>query len=478
MESYTIKARQAPGSASKCRLMKTLVVTLCVSVILYSCEEFVEIDNPPTQIPSENVFSNESTATAAIVGIYARMFKTGGITSAMTRSNGLVADELVAYSGTEDINFYNNNLSPISNTIGSYWSELYQYIYSANLALEGLSSSETINNETTRQLRGEAKFIRAFCYFYLTNLWREVPLITSTDYRLNASETRNTREEIYDQIVRDLRDAEDDLPDDYAVSNGDRSRPNKWAAKALLARVYLYTADWSNAAAEATAVIGNELLFVLEDDVGSVFLKNSREAIWQLSSTFSGGGINTFDAEIFISTSTTSIPTMALDTELIKSFTPNDERRINWRDSIIVSGTTYHYPYKYKVEAAGSMPPITEYLMVLRLAELYLIRAEARLHESDMEGARADINAIRQRAGLPDTPANDEPELLLAIEQERRFELFAEWGHRWLDLKRTQRADAVLGLLKPNWQSTDVLYPLPQSEMDKNPNLIPQNDGY
>ena len=116
--------------------------------------------------------------------------------------------------------------------------------------------------------------------------------------------------------------------------------------------------------------------------------------------------------------------------------------------------------------------------MVLRLAELYLIRAEARTQQNNFSDAESDLNAIRNRAGLPNTTANDRATLLTAIEQERRIELFAEWGHRWLDLKRTNRADTILNTFKaPNWQVTDVLFPIPASQIDIN-GLLTQNPGY
>jgi hypothetical protein len=79
---------------------------------------------------------------------------------------------------------------------------------------------------------------------------------------------------------------------------------------------------------------------------------------------------------------------------------------------------------------------------------------------------------------LPNTAANTQSSLLLVIEQERRIEFFAEWGHRWLDLKRTNRADPILGALKPaTWQPTDVLWPIPQDQINLNPSLT-QNPGY
>ena len=116
--------------------------------------------------------------------------------------------------------------------------------------------------------------------------------------------------------------------------------------------------------------------------------------------------------------------------------------------------------------------------MVLRLAEQYLIRAEARAQQNNISGSQSDLNLIRNRAGLVNTAANDKTALLTAIEHERQVELFTEWGHRWLDLKRTNRADAVLGPIKaPNWQPTDMLYPIPQTQIANDPN-VHQNPGY
>jgi hypothetical protein len=117
---------------------------------------------------------------------------------------------------------------------------------------------------------------------------------------------------------------------------------------------------------------------------------------------------------------------------------------------------------------------------VFRLAEQFLIRAEARAHLDKITGAnsaKADLNMIRDRAGLPPTVASTKEEMLAAILQERRMELFVEWGHRWFDLKRTGKASEVLSVLKPRWDPTDVLYPIPYNELQLNPNMM-QNAGY
>ena len=116
--------------------------------------------------------------------------------------------------------------------------------------------------------------------------------------------------------------------------------------------------------------------------------------------------------------------------------------------------------------------------MCLRLAEIFLIRAEARAMQNNIDGAKEDINRLRTRAGLTNTTASSQSIVLNAIEQERRIELMTEFGHRWFDLKRTGRADMVLSLLKPaSWSTTDQLYPLPLYELETNPALY-QNPGY
>jgi hypothetical protein len=127
--------------------------------------------------------------------------------------------------------------------------------------------------------------------------------------------------------------------------------------------------------------------------------------------------------------------------------------------------------------------------MMLRIGEQFLIRAEALAMQSNVSGAVSDLNVIRERAGLDGLSATlSQTACIAAVEQERRIELMAEWGHRWLDLKRLPavsgaagkvRADEVLSLVKGvNWQSTDVLYPVPAADVKLNPNLNPNNPGY
>lgn len=463
-----------------------LVSVLLFSVGLASCKKFIQLEPQDSQLVKAIVFESDKTATAAITGIYSSMinngtFASGGIQS-VTALGALSADELFynPTSSVDMISFNKNEILPSSSAVSIIWKSIYFSIYGANAALEGLENSTAVSSPVKAQLKGEAKFVRALCYFYLVNLFGEVPLVTTIDYEKNALLPKSTVDEVYTFVTNDLLEAQSLLSNSYVATG--RVRPNKGAATALLARVYLYKKEWAKAAENATAVIDNGT-YILHSNasINTVFKSDSKEAIWQLQPI--GTSRNTNEGSLFILTAAPSASKpFSLTTELLNAFEAGDDRRVKWVGSIVSGAKTYHFPHKYKIVTGGSNSnpavPLTEYSMVLRLAEQYLVRAEARAHLNDISGAQSDINAIRNRALLPNTTASDQATLLAAIAQERRAEFFAEWGHRWLDLKRTDQADAVLAALKsPFWQTTDVLYPIPQTEVDLNPN-IGQNLGY
>jgi starch-binding outer membrane protein, SusD/RagB family len=443
---------------------------------MFGCQKFVQINPPANKLISSNVFNSDASATSAITGIYGRMVSSNGFASggpsSITLLCGLSADELINYSYSADQNqFYINSITIDNGNILNYlWSEPYQYIYTANSILEGLNSSSGLSDSVKQQIIGEAKFVRAFCYFYLTNLFGDVPLYLTSNYQTNAVSVRSASSVVNKQIVSDLSDAINLMSSNYSFSNGEKIRPNKWTASALLARTYLYLNQWDSAEIVATSII-NSGAYNLVPDLNAVFLANSNEAIWQLLPIIPN--INTQEGYTFI---LTADPTnVTLSDSVRKAFEPGDNRYVDWISSFTDGSNTWYFPYKYKVQASSTL---TEYSMIFRLAEQYLIRAEARMQENNISGSQDDLNVIRLRAGLPNTTAGDPSSLALAIEHERQTELFTEWGHRWLDLKRTGRSNTVLGPIKaPTWQSYDTLYPIPQAEIQSNSNIT-QNKGY
>ncbi len=464
---------------------------LLLALITLGCKKIIQLDAPITSTNASNVYASDATAAAVLTGMYIKMSSgnivTGGFSS-MSFLPGLSADELTLNNGVTNstyVNYYRNGLT---NLNGEFWNTLYPAIFTANSAIEGLTNSTTLTPAVKQQLLGEAKFIRAFCYFYLINLYNDVPLAISSDWQVNSSLYRTPKAQVYQEVVADLKDAQNLLSSNYLkadllVTTSERVRPTKWAATALLARVYLYIGDYVDAEAQATVVINNSSLYSLTT-LNNTFLKNSIEAIWQLQ-TVTTNPSNTWEGLLFVLPSagpnSNDYP-VYLSNNITNSFESGDQRKTSWVGSVTPNppGTaTYYYVNKYKIGAGSGS--VSEYSTVLRLAEQYLIRAEARAQQNNVSGAQSDLNAIRTRAGLSNTSANDKPSLLTAVMQERKVELFTEWGNRWLDLKRTNTVDAVMTPIAitkgGTWQTTDQLYPIPLTELQKAPQLV-QNPGY
>lgn len=458
----------------KIGIILLFIVTICLW--LNSCDSFTETDLPKSQLIKTAVFQDVKTATAALSDCYAQMrdysMITGnsdGISSLM----GNYADELTYY-GVSDASlqhFYNHTVLPSNSGVSVLWNSGFNQIYAANAIVEGVENSTAITGDNRNRLKGEALFIRAFIHFYLVNLFGDIPYIATTDYKTNTVVSRQPETVVYDKIIADLLEAKDLLPETY--TSAQRIRPNKYTAVALLARVYLYTGKWQLAEVEASAVINKTALYQWQGDLDRVFLKDSPATIWQLHPGVAG--LNTIEGRSFIFNSTP--PSIeAVSQELLDAFETRDERKNHWLGSISDGTDTYYFPFKYKLDTNSGTSQ--EYSIIFRLEEQYLIRAEAKAHLNNLAEARDDINKIRQRAGLSNIIVNTSEGLLHAILQERRIELFTEFGHRWFDLKRTGRANAILSTIKPAWKNSDTLLPLPESELLVNSNLQPQNPGY
>jgi len=452
-----------------------LLSILALTNTLQSCDEFVEIDQPNSQLTTQAVFENATTATAAVTDIYAQMRENGVLTG---RINGLscllgtYSDELISYQNgiyTSEP-FYTNSLSPSMTYISTIWDRSYTQIYAANAVLEGLGNSNTIPENTKNQLQGEALFIRALVHFYLVNLFGDVPYITTTDYMQNSIATRMAKESILQNTISDLETASGLV--NAAYLQADRIRPNRSTIQALLARVYLYNGDYPEAANTASAVLNETSLYSMVDNLDHVFLKSSTSTIWQLSP--GPNGPNTHEGSTFIFTA--GPPTrVSLSEEIISQFEANDLRKTHWVKSVANGNSVWYHPFKYKQNNLTATSQ--ENSIIFRLEEQILIRAEARARQGETISAIEDVNLIRTRAGLPHTTAVSQSEVIEAIEQERQVEFFTELGHRFFDLKRWNQLNQALAA-KPGWNDTDASWPLPLAEMNANPFLTPQNPGY
>lgn len=453
---------------------KTIISLILTNgaLLFSSCEKFVDLGAPPTQVITGDAFASDASANSVIRGLYSTVLNIN-LSGTTTFFTGIAADDL-QYNATDAgiTEFASNNILNTNNNVANLWYNCYQLIKNTNNAISGLDASNSLTPTIKDQLIGEAKFFRAYAYFYLVNLYGDVPLQLRNDLFAfeDASLPRTDKQQVYNQIVSDLKDAESKMQTSYDATASPRGRANKAAASALLARVYLYQKDYQNAELYATKVLQSSDYGMPAPDKN--FQNTSNEVILQLGNLT---GITTFGANYI--TAVTAVPGYTLPDAVYNSFessSTTDLRKMNWTSLKTISGKNYYAITKYKV-ASGTG---AEYHIILRLAEQYLIRAEARSRLNNLSGARADIDAVRNRAGLTGINiGSNQTQLLTAIETERLHEFFGEYGHRWLDLKRTERANEVLSPVKSNWQPTDVLFPIPQAQILINTKLT-QNPGY
>lgn len=451
------------------------IIAISIIISLAACKDFIVIDIPKDRITTPAVFTDDATAAAAVSGLYARLGWPSGtpfLNGAVTIFLGLYTDEF-DYTGTNsnDREFAENNLSIRNDHIYlNLWKQAYEIIYISNRCIEGLQASDRLDPSLKSQLLGECHFIRAFCYWYLVNLFGDVPLTKITTYEDNSLLPRTVAKDVLTQVKNDLVTAQSLLVPEYPSAG--KFRVNYYTATALLARYYLYNREWQLAEKTATEII-NSPLYNFEPDLLKIFLTTSTEAIWQLG--VDQGTINVFETQRFIPIGTVNKPMYPVTEGLIQAFEPGDSRAADWLSPKTVAGIDYIMPYKYKVRANAVK---TESLIMFRITEMYMIRAEAIAMQDnrDLDDALLDLNRIRNRSDLPSIVSADRSFVRDAILKERRVEFFAEWGNRFFDLKRLGKLDQVLSS-KTGWNTEDQYLPIPYQERLANP-LLTQNDGY
>lgn len=255
---------------------KYIILLVLVGAITSSCKKMIRINPPKNQLTSDKIFDNDATVNAAIINLYTGL---ANIDGNIISQVGLYTDEL-DYQRTDPgtLEFVNSTLSITNTNVSNTWKSFYSIIYQCNSIIEGLqTSTQGVTDSVKKGGIAEAKFLRAYSYFNLVNFYGDVPLLTTTDVHYTASAPRATVTSIYEQIISDLKDAENDLSAYYP--GGEKVRANKWTASFLLSKVYLYNKDWTNAESESSAVI-NSIYNLMP--LNNIFIKNSPEAIWQL----------------------------------------------------------------------------------------------------------------------------------------------------------------------------------------------------
>lgn len=437
-----------------------ILIIAALVMSLAACDNVLDV-NPTANIDSEQALVNARGIELAVTGAYSGLQFANMYAQYAPVLPELYADNL-AHTGsfTTLAEFDRRNISSNNAHIQDAWEAMYNLINRTNNIL---AAAPNVTDYTSPNLRerymGEAYFLRALTYSQLARYFGGVPVVTEPAVGIDESSfvSRDPISAVYAQIESDLAEATSMLPE-----TNQPGRATVGAAQALTARVSLEQGNWSAAEAAATAVIGGD--YRLLDDYAQLFTSQNvpeAEALLEVQFTLNDPTSHAF---WFFPNELGGRYEYAPTESLVEAYEDGDER---FAASIGELGVR---AYAQKYFRIGNQD---DNVFALRLAEMYLIRAEARARQQNFDGALADVNVIRNRAGLDDLVLQNvsESAVIDAILQERRVE-FAFEGHRFFDLRRTGRAQEVLGL-----SQAQLLWPIPQSELDRNPNLT-QNPGY
>lgn len=454
-------------------MKKNIIYITALALIFAGCAK--QLDTKPTSsIDSKDALKTSADVEGLLKGTYADMGSAAFFGGDIFVESELLADDGdIDWSGTyQDLTQIYTKSIPVTNGFtSSNWVAGYKVINEANTVLDSLHLVADVDKD---RVQGEAEFIRGSSYFNLVCLFAKswnngdptsnpgVPIVLkSTDPTIDltaaANVKRNTVAEVYAQAIADLSDAEQKLPG----TNGFYA--NQAAAAGMLARLYLQKGDYANAAAAANRAIGyaENNGFSLVPSYYNVFpyidppaaIPNTTEDIFamQVNST---SGVNDFQTFY----SALGRGDITITDQHLARYEEDDDRLNLFYSS---GGSIY----------TGKWDNLYGNVHIIRLAELYLTRAEANFRMHTAVGARPvnDINTIRERVLLPDYTSG---ELTLDdILNERRLELAFE-GFALNDLKRTETN--ITGI---PWNSPKLIFPIPKREIQVNPNLT-QNEGY
>lgn len=516
------------------KYIKYLPVSLVIVFLLSSCSKDF-LDRPPLdQQVSSNFYQTEEDAKQALIAIYDVLGyqSSPGISWApfLTVSDMLSDDAFAggsdANDGMEEDELNTFNINPSNPLVHATWIKNYVGIYRANLLLEKIGDMD-ISDEFETRVVAECKFLRAYFYFEQVRFFENIPLLTETIKGPSEYEQeQNTPEEVYNQIAKDLVESISDLPE--SISADEAGRISKWAAEALLARVYLFYNGVYNADLDASGTtIGTaQVLEYLEDlinnsghDLFEEYSDNfsqvgefGKESVFEISHgqtpawwdwQYARGGEGNLAAQMqgprvtgsdnwdrgwsFATVNQKLVDFMQGDPRLQKSVLFEEEL-----DGTLVKGYqhTGYYSKKYSsdaehwsVDGQFELNRTCNY-RVIRFSDVLLMAAEL-----GSGSAQIYLDRVRERVGLPSVPATQEN-----ILKERRLELSLE-GHRYFDLLRKGMSVAsqeltCVGIRGPKYEGDQQIFdvtfnnttrgflPIPQVEIDLSGGVFLQNEGY
>lgn len=434
--------------------MKKLSIIILIVLVssLQSCKKYLDVA-PSDLVSDEQTIFDKTSAETALRGAYrglASLNYSGGFQNTILQSG---ADVISVNTSLTDLSVTNYNLRSDIPFLQTYWNNNYNTINRTNHIIEKVPAVTDLKltDPIRNQLLGEAYFIRALSYFDLVRLYGNVQIFLTPTKTVadKLGVKKSTSEQVLAQVLDDLNKAEGLLSATVI-----RNRANKFTVYALRARLYLYQQKYEDAEKDADKVLANSSFKLIKP---FNLAAGTTESILELTYSINdqNPGFTLWKGNRQLS------PSTALHNLL------NDPAVGGGRKILSVVNSSNQY-------IGGIFPVNTSPNYVLRTAEVYLIRAEARAKKTtpDLDGAVSDLNEVRLRSGIEKTTAVTQDQIVLAIENERRVE-FALEPHRWFDLVRTGRAPAVLGLNNPN----KYIFPIPAAEILANP-ALEQNPDY
>ncbi|WP_196940590.1 RagB/SusD family nutrient uptake outer membrane protein [Sphingobacterium pedocola] len=494
----------------KIRYMMMLFALLLSS----SCTDQLELI-PPSNATTIVFYKSESDFLQAINSVYAdlKSYPTRVLDLSETRSDNIygVSDDGKRY--WDEINNFSPGLAANSKVLSS-WSDNYSGIFKANTLLDQLSKNgaEVLNEPLRLRLEAEGRFLRAFYYFDLVRSFGKVPLIDRVMTAVEAENTSQSKaEDIYALIIEDLKFASENLPEAYNANMVGHA--TRYAAKGILALVYmtrsgpsygiegpgLGTDEWSLAATLLDDIIKSEKFRLLDtyDEIFAYDNENNAEVIFDVQYISGGLGLGGEYPSLFlpdlyvqqIAGFAGGVMVRPPSADLLSTYPAEDNRKtFAVQEGYTVGGRYDARPLLVKyIDAAKRGTRWTDWplnFIVLRYTDIVLLRAECTLNgaSGSQEDVITFVNDVKRRANIPLVTAVDLDGLLA----ERRREFIGE-GLRWHDLVRSGKAIDLLNRWSTiednegamNQMKADyIIYPIPQTELNINPDLYEQNEGY
>lgn len=453
--------------------MKKLITVLVLGGLMISCEKDALDLNPISEIGSNEFYSNSDEVEAATIAIY------DGLQAVPLREFAVTemrSDNTKSKSSEGDwAQFENFTIRSTNQQVGIYWTANYNVIFRANRVLENLDV--VTSGALKAQLEGEAKFNRALAHFNLVRAYGDIPIldkvigITESDYF-----DRDPVSAVYVAITQDLEDAVNLLPAKGSLEFG---RATKGSAQGLLAKVYLNTGNYSGAESLLAGLIANPS-YSLETNYNDVFYSEGNDEILFAIPYLDDDIIESQDYSFEMTNGGVRSGLNYLTDDFIANMNPADTAR----NAVLQNPLNTAEVGKYLTKSGNARLCGNDWI-VLRLADVYLMHVEAimgGLGSTQNLEAIASFNAIRTRVGLSTVPTDGSGEITITdLLDERRFELAFE-NHRLYDLIRTGQAQTVLTAFAAQkgylFNTTDLLLPIPLSEINVSDGKLIQNPGY